>query len=150
MLGYPVNYDGRTFLPGGEVPALAGQRLNCGHNAVPEGICPGWYVDGGGYTWCRADAQLIEAAEFAASDAYTAYLGPRLITTGAGTVLATVTSQGKASLYTPSGGWYQAFYIQAIASDGSRWYGRSYSSTCLITLRRVKVRRRVTTVRLPS
>lgn len=147
MLTYPITYDGRTFLPGGEVPAQPGPRLNCGHDAVPEGIAPGWYADGGGYTWCRADAQLIEAAEFAASDAYTAYLSLKLIVTGSGAVLAKVISQAASNLWTPTGGWYQRFDVRAVADDGSRWYGRSYSNTCLITLRRVKARQRVTTVR---
>lgn len=138
MLAYPFVYNGRTFLPGGEVPALTSQRLNCGHDAVPEGSCPGWYIDDYGYTWCQACAHQIETAEFAQADAYTAYLGPHLITTGAGTILAIITSERKSEHYTPTGGWYMRYDVRATAGDGSRWYGRSSNGTCLITLHRAK------------
>ena len=136
MLAYPVTVQGRTFLPGGEIPPLRITRLNCGHAAVPEGITPGWYMDGYGYTWCKACAAVIEAAEFAASDAYLAYLTRTEVSTGAGTVLATVTSYRTSTHWTPTGGWYERYDIQARAGDGSRWHGRSSSGTCLITLRR--------------
>lgn len=138
MLAYPVVINERTYLPGGAVPSLPGTVANCGHPIQPEGITPGWFADGGGYIWCRTCAAVIEAAEFAASSAYTAYLSPSLVTTGAGTVLARVTSYRTSTHYTPTGGWWQRYDIRATAGDGSRWHGRSSSDTCLITLHRCK------------
>jgi hypothetical protein len=140
---YPVVHEGRTFTPDGAIEPMArpGDRLGCGHRAPrkTDRIFPG-YVIRRGRTMCAWCAGRAEQRDFRRSAAYTGYLGKHQVTTWLGAPLARITSVHSYERFTPTGGWYEAIYVQATGPDDSRWHGRSSSGTCLVTLRRCKDR----------
>lgn len=101
---------------------------------VPAGCSTGYGTDPLGVRRCFACCNRRELAEFLKADTYVAYVTGDKVTTWPGGELARVTWRKRARV----GFCRDGLYINAIAADGSRWYGRNAGDGMCIKLRRTR------------
>ena len=120
-----------------ETETMKRETVNCdGCGAV---CTTGYGTTADGRRLCFDCCNAAEAAEFAAAETYCAYMSEdvKRVTTWPGGTLARVTYSRKHR--GGFGGEY--FTADAVAPDGSRWYGRGGGPGCWLRLRRRKVSR---------
>jgi hypothetical protein len=111
--------------------------LNCGHEPTPTpgGIGSGVAYAANGATLCYPCADETERAFMASSDRLLAYVSSdgKSVQTWSGGTLATITA-----LWTIGRGFGRStiYGVNAVAPDGSRWYGRNSGTGMRIMLRR--------------
>jgi hypothetical protein len=109
--------------------------VDCGHEAVAEGIGTGYATMPDGKRVCYACADASERERMRTADSMFAYVSTdsRSITTWTGGKLATVTAVWTSDRARKT-------YVQATDVHGTRWYGQGPSETGnYVNLRRAKV-----------
>lgn len=113
--------------------------LDCGHLSTPDGFVMGYATLNDGRRICYADADTMQREEFAepGRTEFWAYLSSdgKTITTWTGGQLASITQTGVGR-----SGFYDSkiYFVQAVAPDGSRWYGKNGGPGMSIHIKRAK------------